>query len=330
MPVTSIELGTISFKSISYRFSGLLPITESLQDRYSVPTAARPDKPSIRNHEPLLAQISEPIPRVTLNLGSLPTRLFHGESRSVTLTVTNVGEEALDEVYVLTSHPAHVMVGSEAGATGSAGPSLLPLPPSALVGAGQRLQPGASLDVPLLVRGDEVGGNALRLLCAFRQDGREEAYATSDVHLLEVYPSLDVRSASRPSFKPDAPFTLDLDVSACGNPQPPCHRALNCPFPAQLHNAGLPADDVVIAAVSMYSQTWRIADGDFTSPVLAWQQSAAISLEVASATASDQFDDAGDCWSVKQVQTLLEGRDVTLSSSPAPLLVQSRAGGGVS
>lgn len=93
---------------------------------------------------------------------------------------------------------------------------------------------------------------------------------------------------------------------------------------AQVHNCGLPADDVAIDGIAMFSPTWR-CDADSTSWVrpgnLGWQQSTAFSVPIVGA---EPVADEIDVEFVQRVQTVLQGRDSPTSPYPRiPLLHSS-------
>lgn len=202
-------------KSISYRFSGLLPTTESLLERWSTPTPARPDKPSRRERLPLRARVRPPQPRIEIDLEEVPTKLFHGEARTVQVTLRNVGQEPVDELHLLASQPACTDLSRPESASGSVegfSNSIASPAPIQLLEAGARLAPGADLKFSMTVRGDAPGQQHLHFLCVYRQNGQDEAYSSKAARILEVYPSLSVRWRARPCFDAEAPFSLDLEV----------------------------------------------------------------------------------------------------------------------
>ncbi|GAA5866902.1 hypothetical protein JCM3774_004598 [Rhodotorula dairenensis] len=313
IPVQAAALGQLVFRSVSYRFSGLLPVSEPLTDRWTTPTPARPGQPSVRNRIPLAAAVRAPTPRVSVDLSALPSKLFHGGARTVTITYRNTGTTPIEELHFVCSHPEFVSTpGSATVGEGSdksrqvsnsfETPAPVPLWPSS---DRSQLRPGDSFQQEVTLRGDAPGQRVLQFLIAFRGDDDAdsgEAYSTSAVHVLDTYPSLDMQCRIRPRFAVGAdPFVLDVDV----------------------HNSGLPADDVIIEGIALISPTWRCAV-DPTSwrrlGCLGWQQSTALSVPVTGATPNDE----ADVDFVKRVQTVLQGRDPpTAPFADIPLLQSS-------
>ena len=204
-------------RSISYRFSGLLPVSESLAERWTTPTPARPGKPSVRNRIPLVADMHAPTPRVEVDSSALPSKLFHGEMRTVAVTFRNTGKTPITQLHFLCSHPEVVStlasVAESAGDSREVSNSLETPPPVSLLPSARPLQPGDSLQHELIVRGDAAGRRNLQILLAFCGDSDNEVYAATGVHVLDVYPSLNVRCRARTTFTGDNPFLLDVDVS---------------------------------------------------------------------------------------------------------------------
>lgn len=326
IPIQATALGKLVVRSISYRFSGLLPVSESLAERWTTPTPARPGKPSVRNRIPLVADVHAPTPRVEIDLSALPSKLFHGEMRTVTVTVRNTGKTPVTELHFLCSHPEVVSTlapGAEsAGDSRKVSNSLDTPPPVSLLPSARALQPGDSVPHELVVRGDAAGRRNLQFLLAFCGDSDSEVYAATGVHVLDVYPSLHVRCRARTTFAGNNPFLLDVDVSrSCFRPgQDGTELMISW---AQVHNCGLPADDVAIEGIAMFSPTWR-CDADSTRWLrpgnLGWQQSTAFSVPVAGA---EPVADEIDVEFVERVQTVLQGRDPPTSPYPRIALLRS-------
>ena len=223
IPIRATTLGKLVVRSISYRFSGLLPVSESLTRRWTTPTPARPGKPSVRNRIPLVADVHAPTPRVEVDLSALPSKLFHGERRTVTVTFRNTGKTPITELHFLCSHPEVVFTltpdAESAGDSREVYNSIGTPPPVSLLPSARALQPGDSVQQELIVRGDAAGRRYLQFLLAFCGDSDSEVYAATGVHVLDVYPSLNVRCRARTTFAGDSPFLLDIDVSwSCFRP----------------------------------------------------------------------------------------------------------------
>lgn len=214
IPIQATALGKLVVRSISYRFSGLLPVSESLAHRWTTPTPARPGKPSVRNRIPLVASVHAPTPRVEVDLSALPSKLFHGEMRAVAVEFRNTGKTPIAELHFLCSHPEVVStLAPRAESGGEVSNSLETPPPVSLLPSGRALQPGDSFQHELHVRGDSAGRRSLQFLLAFCGETDSEVYAATGVQVLDVYPSLSVRCRVRPTFAGNNPFLLDVDVS---------------------------------------------------------------------------------------------------------------------
>lgn len=120
------------------------------------------------------------MPIIGVGLEELPEALWAGEGRMSTLTLTNTSQVALAELKGLCSHPS-ISLFTEDGespytvgafSTTPAGSStvsncLLPNTPTTIKLSNSALQPGKSIKVPLLCRGDAVGHHTLRWLFTF-------------------------------------------------------------------------------------------------------------------------------------------------------------------
>ncbi|BGP44635.1 hypothetical protein JCM10450v2_000449 [Rhodotorula kratochvilovae] len=336
IPVRAAALGTYTFRSLSYRFSNLLPVVEPLSSaRWSKPSAPLPGKPSARAPRPLTVRVRAPVPVLAVEMDDLPHQLFHGETHAAQLVLHNAGTVPLTDVHALCSHPDFLLLAPPSPALSSKGalPTTndLALPaPAPLLLPGAALAPGASIALPVLYRGAAPGAHALRVLFAFRAEGaegggEEEYFSTRAVREVEVYPSLEVRYALRPGRREGEALVLGLEV----------------------HNAGLPADDVSLQAVSLLSPRWRIPAAldprafaeDVAEQRIGWQQGLTAFVPLAAAPDEQGKGEVADLWTVGQVEALLEGKDVkgappqcevavsSLSASPDRALSSSALAG---
>lgn len=216
-------LGSFTFRSLSYRFSDLLPVTESLLARYSKPSPSAPNKPSSRTPVPLEVHVRAPVPVLSIEMDTLPQKLFHGEMQEAQIKVVNAGQVPLADLHLACSHPGFVHLSSATTPTSTdarlmCDNSLSPRPPFGLLPNGRTLAPGESLDISLQYRGDLPGSHTIRWLFAFRsgEQDADEYFSTRVVRELEVYPSLELRYKVRPNVREKGkPFSLSIEVRPC-------------------------------------------------------------------------------------------------------------------
>ncbi|GAA5838347.1 hypothetical protein JCM9279_003214 [Rhodotorula babjevae] len=316
IPIRASSLGTFTFDSLSYRFSNLVPVREPLSPaRWSKPTAPRPGKPSARVALPLRVRVRAAVPVLGVDMSALPSRLFHGEQsgddQTTTIIVRNEGPVPLTDLHALSSQPDSLLLRPAPptlAADGALATSndLAAARPTALLEPGRTLAPGESLAVPVVVRGSRVGAHALCVLFAFRAadgdgeggKGAREYLSTRAAHGVEVYPSLELRYGVRSGRRNDSPLVLGVEV----------------------HNVGLPADDVSISAISLLSPRWRISpaadssafEEDVASQRIGWQQGLTTFVPVAAVAREEREgpSEEADLWTAGQVEALLDGKDV--------------------
>ncbi|GAA5909187.1 hypothetical protein JCM8208_003405 [Rhodotorula glutinis] len=316
IPIHASSLGTFTFDSLSYRFSNLVPVREPLSPaRWSKPTAPRPGHPSARVAMPLRVRVRAAVPVLGVDMSALPSRLFHGEqsgddASTTTIVVRNEGPVPLTDLHALSSQPDSLLLRPTAPTLDADGGLLtsndLAAPrPTALLEPGRALAPGESLAVSVVVRGSRVGAHALCVLFAFRAvdnegeggKGAREYLSTRAAHGLEVYPSLEHRYGVRPGRRDGSPLVLGVEV----------------------HNVGLPADDVSISAISLFSPRWRVSPSadssafieDVASQRIGWQQGLTTFVPLAAVVREGEGpSDEADLWTARQVEALLDGKDV--------------------
>ncbi|BGP21457.1 (transport protein particle) complex protein Trs85 [Rhodotorula toruloides] len=304
VPVKVTSLGSLTFRSLSYRFSNLLPVTESFITRYSKPSPPAPNKPSSRTPISLKVHVRAPVPVLSVEMDSLPQKLFHGEMQEVQIKVVNAGQVPLADLHLVCSHPGFVHLDPAPISTPvdkqlTCDNSLSPSPPFSLLPNGRTLASGDSLSISLRYFGDLPGSHTIRWLFAFRTSAPDanEYFSTRVVRELEVYPSLELRYQVRPNAKEKgSPFRLGVEVFNCG----------------------LPADDVRLETVSLVSPLWRVAPNqafdsqdDITSRTAGWQQSTRFLVAV-EAVDEEQRKAAEEVnnWTVGQIEALLDGREL--------------------
>lgn len=186
MPVRITSLGSCNFTRITYRFNNLLPCSESLEgipkrlistrDQLTTPTYSQ---------SPLCVTIRSPIPVLQVNLDDLPAQILEGQTISTLITLRNTGGVTLRDLQVLCNLPSFVRfsagqqsmiytptaVQSSAFSVSNRVSSNAPLPIElGLDRTGARIEgiePGHSVKVKLICRGDAVGTHDIRWLFAF-------------------------------------------------------------------------------------------------------------------------------------------------------------------
>ncbi|GAA5834924.1 hypothetical protein JCM11251_002063 [Rhodosporidiobolus azoricus] len=350
VPIRPVTLGSYTLLSLTYRFASLLPVTESLSSpsiRYTKPTLPLPGKPSVRAPCPLKVKVRSPVPCLSVDLAAheggdegvgLPGKIFVGETLRKRIRVVNNGSVPITELHVLVDRPDLVVFlfpspatddSSSLYASSSSSPALTatianhlrsPAPLPLLSTPNTVLQPGETLDVEVLCRGEAVGLIDVKWLFAFQvaDDNISETFSTRAVHRMEVYPSLELRTAVQPNPRPGSPFILGIEA----------------------YNAGLPASDVRITSLSLISPRWglSLAPGtsfeEDTAAPLGWQQGTTSFLSIDAAAAREGERDEAVDFTVQKVVSLLQGKEVgksvpadvtlrassvSLSSSPNPL-----------
>ncbi|GAA5859599.1 hypothetical protein JCM8547_006157 [Rhodosporidiobolus lusitaniae] len=258
----------------------------------------------------------------------LPGKLFLGETKKVRLSMENKGEVEVGEVMVLCDKPEFARflpASTSSSAIYTSPPSSSSSPtttttatipnhlrlnaPTSLLpsssdddGGRTTLKLGEKLEFDVLVRGDAVGTVELRWLFAFRAAAAEgegssspsECFTTRATHRLDVYPSLEVRYAARPSAREGAPFVLGIEA----------------------YNTGLPASDISITSISLVSPRWVLSlnpwtswEDDIATP-LGWQQGTTFFLSVDAAEGEGKKKDEAAEFTCRQVEALLSGKEV--------------------
>lgn len=186
IPVKTTSLAAFSFISVSFRFNDLLPCTETLvgrpkrlnNTREQLTTATYADDTS------LLVTVRSAIPLLSIDVDDLPSTLHAGETLCSSITVTNNGQVTLRDLRSLCSHPSYAIFhnnpsgslytpseqpGGDSIATSN---HVAPNAPESISlshdGQDGTLEPGTSLKIPILIRGDAFGVQTLRWIFSFR------------------------------------------------------------------------------------------------------------------------------------------------------------------
>lgn len=185
IPVKATSLANFSFTSVSFRFNDLLPCAETLVGRPKRLNNTREQlmTATFAPDTTLLVTVRSAIPLLSIDVNDLPATLHAGETLSSSITVTNNGQVPLRDVMSLCSHPSYAMFHNNPSAStytpsepSSAGSITTPnrVAPNAprpismsTDGQAGTLQPGASLKIPILIRGDAFGLQTLRWIFSF-------------------------------------------------------------------------------------------------------------------------------------------------------------------
>ncbi|GAA6061352.1 hypothetical protein JCM10212_004833 [Sporobolomyces blumeae] len=326
VPLRGTQIGTYAFPSISYRFHNLLPVTETLATAVRASTSPRTDTSKAAvNPQPSVPTVTlrPPIPILSVSTAALPRRLFHGETRRVSVKLKNEGRVALSNLQAVSSSPEIAVLAEKAASESNPEPASSPrsfrtsnaiseTEPARLTGVGQTIEPGGELDVEVDVRGDEVGSRTLDWLFAYQStDASSEIFSARASHAVEVLPSLDFCWGARPGARGEHPFSVSIEA----------------------YNLGVPSSDLLITSVSLVSPLWRLSPlpgvsfEDLTSSPIDWHQTSNLVFSLDHVEAGiAQVDQVGE-WSVRQVKGLLEGRKPDGTTGLAPVtLYDSRLG----
>ncbi|ORY80223.1 ER-golgi trafficking TRAPP I complex 85 kDa subunit-domain-containing protein [Leucosporidium creatinivorum] len=291
IPIRATKLLSLSFTRLSFRFNDLLPCLETL------PTTTT-------SH--LSIKVRSPIPILSISLESLPPSLWAGEGRMTSLTLTNTGQVELRQLRGVCGEPAVALFddGEGEGAVYEGRKEeekaqtvenrLLPNEPKTIGLKDGALQPGESIQVPILLRGDSVGAHTLRWFFTFHGVDDSELLTSRAAFKLQVLPSLDLKPSVRPSSSTTTPHVLSLEI----------------------YNPSIPTD-VIITQITSLSPRWKcslLPGFSFTEDVqpLGWQQSLNVVLQV-EPTEDDQgakMAEKGAEWAVGRLDELLRGKDV--------------------
>ncbi|SCZ90825.1 BZ3500_MvSof-1268-A1-R1_Chr1-3g02288 [Microbotryum saponariae] len=317
VPMRAHQLGPITFTHISYRFIDLLPCVEELQGRRKRLNATPEQQKGIvytDDRSMLTVEIRAPVPSLSIDLKFLPQTMYAGELKATSVRVTNIGHVALVGLQTMCDAPsfarfvslleadnvyATVAQAKEAPTTTKIENRLRPNATVSIpLGEGQKLGPGESVDVPLVLRGDASGVRVLKWVFAFKGEDSSQVLTSRATHRLEVLPSIEIRPLVQPSSSPSVPFLLSFEV----------------------HNQHIPGD-LVISQIASLSPRWAVSmlpnvafDNQF-GPV-SWQQSMSVVLAVHPVKIDPKAEakEDGHAFAVKQLNLLLQGRDVDKAS----------------
>lgn len=307
IPVRATALGSFAFTSVSYRFNDLLPTTESLVRK---PTRLSDTRDQLKTATyvadvSLAVTIQPPVPILNVSLEQLPAQLGAGEMRRVALRVTNCGQVGLTRLRAVCGEPSVALFlteGEEVGSVSAEGRERVTVSNSLSAGGstvlplgGDVLAPGASVEVPLLLRGDSAGHHTLRWMFAFQPDDGTATLTSRASHQLEVVPTLDIRAFVRPGATAGNAHMLAIEVA----------------------NHAIPAE-AVVTQVSALSPLWRVVSlsGDAVEDGLGegvgWQQSSQVlvAVEPVVTMEGEPSPQAGAEFAVRQLDLLLKGKEI--------------------
>lgn len=185
VPVCATSLVNFAFTKLSFRFNDLLSCTETLVGKPKRLNATREQLvlATYAEDSSLVVNVRSPVPILSINLDSLPERLYAGETRLSSIVVTNTGQVALSDLSGLCSHPSFAIFHEEesphlydSSSSPVAPTSKIPnrIAPNSpfTIRLGESLDTmtlasGASIRLLVLCRGDAVGSHTLRWLFAF-------------------------------------------------------------------------------------------------------------------------------------------------------------------
>lgn len=180
------SLVTFKFTQLSFRFNGLFPCSENLGGNRKRLNETREQlkTPTYSEDSSLVVTIRSPVPYLSVSVEEIPDFLFAGETRQTSISVTNTGQVPLKDLQALCSLPSFAMFTRDeisqpyslAKTPDTPATTLIPncitpnTPYPINLGTSSTLQPGASVKIPILLRGDLPGRHTLCWLLVFRGD----------------------------------------------------------------------------------------------------------------------------------------------------------------
>ncbi|KAM0755961.1 hypothetical protein T439DRAFT_376232 [Meredithblackwellia eburnea MCA 4105] len=308
VPVRATTLTNFSFTSLSYRFSDLLPCTESLSGPPKRLFATRDQlhTPTYAPSKALAVTVRTPIPVLVVSFDELPETLYAGEVRMVNLEITNAGQVPLVDLNCVCSHPSfaffpsqqstfYTPISAESSSTIRISNQLSPNTPFSIPLEQNTLQAGTSVKVPVVFRADMQGRHRFSWLFVFQGNDRTEFLTFKTSRLVEILPSLHIQPILRLSPSPASSYSISLHVQ----------------------NDALPSE-VVVHQISSVSAQWLCRPLDsFTAPdALGTLKQGHSTIVVLSASPVPDTEGAreGTEFAVRKLDALLQGKDVTTST----------------
>ncbi|KIY70143.1 hypothetical protein CYLTODRAFT_392434 [Cylindrobasidium torrendii FP15055 ss-10] len=231
--VTASRAGTLVITHATFKFLSLLPSTESLATR----GRRLHDTPAQRQQATYASDVKIKVEVVEANQRLLAQfvddgrmLLLQGETKSLSLWLSNAGTNNVDEVWIVSGSveqvwvdgsddgaPHHVKTGDDGGATstvrtanwaGPSAPQRLPL--------AQALQPEDSTEINILLHSDQIGRHDLQLMVVYREAGSESFHSVQVLRDYDVQPLVSLGASARPARSLDAIWLIDVDVENVG------------------------------------------------------------------------------------------------------------------
>ncbi|KAL1737123.1 ER-golgi trafficking TRAPP I complex 85 kDa subunit-domain-containing protein [Schizophyllum commune] len=232
--VTAHRPASLTFAYVTYTFLSLLPAKEPLTYRGTRlhATPAQRQNATYAPDVPLKAAVRDRAHRLQARFvddtDGHTLLLSEGETRNLTLRISNDGLRPVGELWIVPSERdeddiwwAEVEVDETEKVEGEqevvrSENSLLPPPPMRISlrnAAGEPvLQPGETMDLPITLHAANVGERELSLLFVYRQDDSESFYPTRLTRFYDVRQAFAASMRARPSLSSDHLFVVDVAV----------------------------------------------------------------------------------------------------------------------
>lgn len=179
------------------------------------------------------------MPLMDISFSNFPDVILHGELYRVLLTIRNVGNLGLKGAKVKFSHPSFFTFGQPLDSTGKDPVGVAPVAAKEAVGEEQlkpkivvsshcppsnisiahlpfeSLPPGASISIPLWVRGDSTGTHNFNFLFYYEPEGKEMPMKYRVLRFskeMRVTPSIQVTTFTNPSLNGLDSYLLGLEI----------------------------------------------------------------------------------------------------------------------
>lgn len=246
IPITCSANASFRITSVSYILNGTLKCTESLQRQGKRLSETKEHRlePTYAQDKSLDVLVRDPIPRLDIDLTSLPTDLHAGETVTCDIAISNTSAVNVPDLHLITSHPNFVpVVGDSSGEfplltrrcnsfsraaiyshaekqidTMQVSSDLTPNTPSSIpITANTEKEQASpstqSMSAPVVIRGDSAGVFTLSFMFLYRSSTSSSAYIPARrSHILHVHQSLDIRASIRPSVSASDPFAITVQV----------------------------------------------------------------------------------------------------------------------
>ncbi|CAA7259922.1 unnamed protein product [Cyclocybe aegerita] len=217
----------LSITHATYDFLSMLPTKESLFTR-GRRLRDTPQQRRTPTYAPDVLMQVEVVPsdhRLTVNFvddGRLV--LLQGENKTTRLWLTNAGSSPISEMWMVVGPDDEVLLGGEdellecttETEVFQSSNSLKPQPPLRIPLEGldsETLQPGQSIEVPIIFHAESTGSHELYLLFVYREAEAQPFYSTKLARSYEVTPVFEISSSAVPSQSQDYAYAVDIDIT---------------------------------------------------------------------------------------------------------------------